>query len=120
MSSIYVPKRYEGFNIVTLRQLKNRPDAIADPEGSKEAGKIIELNPAHNTPPVRQPSGKFDSYTADTPYHILIDIPPITQEIEADDGKTEYKTFYTKVAARIKLRWVSTNGREWDRLYFFR
>ena len=119
--AIYVPKRYTGYNIVTIAQLKNRPDAIDDPdEDNKEAGKIVELDPTKSVHPHRPPSGRFDSYTADTSYHILVDIPPITQKIESKDGEVEHKTFYTKVAGKIQLRWVSTDGRTWNRLYFFR
>lgn len=120
MDGIYVPKRYKGFNIVTIRQLENRPDAIEHSEGeTREAGKIIDLNPEMNVKPYREPSGKFDSYTADTPYHILVNIPPMTKEVE-EDGETKYRTFFTKVAAKVKLRWVSTDGRTWNKLYLFR
>ena len=120
MGGVYVPKRYEGFNIVTLTQLRNRPDAIDDTEDTRDAGKIVELDPEGKTPPYRPPSGKFDSYTADTPFHILVDIPPITKQTKTEDGDVKSQTFYTKVAAKIKLRWVSTDGVTWNRLYFFR
>jgi hypothetical protein len=109
-----VSKRYKGYNIVTESELRDRPDAL-DFDVGGESGKIVDLDPSKHARPVRSPSGKYDSYSSDTAFHVLVNIPPIVKVVDGEE-----RIIYMKVATRVRSRWVSTDGKNWNRLYFYR
>lgn len=107
-------RRLDSLDILSKREVENFPGRIGD--AADVGGGILELDPRTQQKPPRLPEGPYDSFTAATKWRVLIKLN--TQKRNPVTGLMEDKRF--SVSARVKCRWISEDGLEWQRFVLFR
>ena len=107
-------RRLDALEVLSKESLAKYPGRIGD--ASDIMGGILELNPRGQQQPPRRPEGRYDSYTASTKWRVLIKLTTLKRNPLT--GEMEEKRF--SVTARVKSRWISEEGIDWDRFVLFR
>ena len=101
-------------DILSRKDIENFPGRIGD--ASDIMGGIVELDPRGQQKSPRPPQGPGDSFTTSTKWRVLVKLN--TQKRNPETGEMEEKRF--SVPVRVKSRWISEEGIDWDRFVLFR
>jgi len=104
----------DTLDILSKDEVEAYPGRIGD--ASDIMGGIVELDPRGQQKPPRPPQGPGDSFTTSTKWRVLVKLN--TQKRNPETGEMEEKRF--SVPVRVKSRWISEEGIDWDRFVLFR